>query len=42
MDVPDSLEMLVETDGAQDPFFGVLESYHIPSPNEIYQVQHTL
>ncbi|XP_004081264.1 meiotic recombination protein REC8 homolog [Oryzias latipes] len=42
MDVPDSLEMLVETDGAQDPFFGVLESYHIPSPNEIYQADFVI
>ncbi|KAF6722941.1 REC8-like protein [Oryzias melastigma] len=39
MDVPDSLYVMMETDGALDPFFGVLESHQLPSPKEIHQVQ---
>ncbi|RVE58933.1 hypothetical protein OJAV_G00199260 [Oryzias javanicus] len=42
MDVPDSLYMMMETDGALDPFFGVLESLQLPSPNEIQQADFVI
>ncbi|XP_029313890.1 REC8 meiotic recombination protein b [Cottoperca gobio] len=36
-DVPDSLYMLQEAEGAQDPFFGLMESHQLPSPYKIHQ-----
>lgn len=38
LDVPDGLYMRGEAEGAQDPFFGVMESYQLPSPYKIQQV----
>ncbi|XP_049912889.1 REC8 meiotic recombination protein b [Epinephelus moara] len=37
LDVPDSLYMMEEAEGAQDPFFGVIEAHKLPSPYKIHQ-----
>ncbi|XP_030254189.1 REC8 meiotic recombination protein b [Sparus aurata] len=37
LDVPDSLYMMEEAEGAQDPFFGLMESHQLPSPYKIHQ-----
>ncbi|XP_067434438.1 REC8 meiotic recombination protein b [Thunnus thynnus] len=37
LDVPDSLHMMEEVEGAQDPFFGLMESHQLPSPYKIHQ-----
>lgn len=43
LDVPDSLFMMEEAEGAQDPFFGLMETAQLPSPYKVHQVQpHTL
>lgn len=39
LDVPDSLCMMKDTESAQDPFFGLMESHQLPSPYKIHQVQ---
>ncbi|XP_069573032.1 REC8 meiotic recombination protein b [Brachyistius frenatus] len=36
-DVPDSLYMMEEAEGAQDPFFGLMEAHQLPSPYKIHQ-----
>lgn len=38
LDVPDSLYRMEEAEGAQDPFFGLMESHQLPSPYKIHQV----
>lgn len=40
LDVPDSLYMMEEAEGAQDPFFGLMESHQLPSPYKIHQVHY--
>lgn len=40
LDIPDILYMMEEAEGAQDPFFGIMESHHLPSPYKLPQV-HT-
>ncbi|XP_072234368.1 REC8 meiotic recombination protein b [Leuresthes tenuis] len=51
LEVPDNLHMMEEAEGAQDPFFGLMESYQLPSPykihptelvNEYMDIQHSL
>lgn len=44
LDMPDALRMKIESEGAQDPFFGVMESHQLPSPYKIQQQQqhHTV
>ncbi|XP_073343959.1 REC8 meiotic recombination protein b [Pagrus major] len=37
LDVPDNLYMMEEAEGAQDPFFGLMESHQLPSPYKIHQ-----
>nr|XP_020497287.1 meiotic recombination protein REC8 homolog [Labrus bergylta] len=36
LDVPDNLYMLVEAEGAQDPFFGLMKLKQLPSPYNIH------
>lgn len=38
LDVPDSMHMMDEAEGAQDPFFGLMESHQLPSPYKMHQV----
>lgn len=38
LDVPDNLYVMEEAEGAQDPFFGLMESHQLPSPYNIHQV----
>ncbi|XP_068565583.1 REC8 meiotic recombination protein b [Cebidichthys violaceus] len=35
--VPDSMHMMEAAEGAQDPFFGLMESHQLPSPYKIHQ-----
>ncbi|KAM6908101.1 REC8 meiotic recombination protein b [Lycodopsis pacificus] len=35
--VPDSMTMMEAAEGAQDPFFGLMESHQLPSPYKIHQ-----
>ncbi|KAM8823608.1 REC8 meiotic recombination protein b [Spinachia spinachia] len=37
LDVPDSMRMMDEAEGAQDPFFGLMESHQLPSPYKVHQ-----
>ncbi|XP_034562878.1 REC8 meiotic recombination protein b isoform X2 [Notolabrus celidotus] len=37
LDLPDNLYMMEEAEGAQDPFFGVMELNQLPSPYKIQQ-----
>nr|XP_020470997.1 meiotic recombination protein REC8 homolog [Monopterus albus] len=37
LDVPDHLFMMEEAEGAQDPFFGLMESHQLPSPYNIHK-----
>lgn len=37
LDIPDILYMMEEGEGAQDPFFGIMESHHLPSPYKLPQ-----
>ncbi|KAM7370063.1 hypothetical protein PAMP_011348 [Pampus punctatissimus] len=37
LDLPDSLHMMEEVEGAQDPFFGLMELHQLPSPYKIHQ-----
>ncbi|XP_070784582.1 REC8 meiotic recombination protein b [Enoplosus armatus] len=37
LDVPDRLHRMEQTEGAQDPFFGLMESHQLPSPYKIHQ-----
>ncbi|KAL6098017.1 rec8 [Pungitius sinensis] len=37
LDVPDSMHKMDEAEGAQDPFFGLMESHQLPSPYKIHQ-----
>nr|XP_040023813.1 REC8 meiotic recombination protein b isoform X1 [Gasterosteus aculeatus aculeatus] len=37
LDVPDSMHMMDEAEGAQDPFFGLMESHQLPSPYKMHQ-----
>ncbi|CAI5673540.1 unnamed protein product [Oreochromis niloticus] len=37
LDMPDILYMMEEAEGAQDPFFGIMESQHLPSPYKLPQ-----
>ncbi|XP_036935556.1 REC8 meiotic recombination protein b isoform X1 [Acanthopagrus latus] len=37
LDVPDNLYVMEEAEGAQDPFFGLMESHQLPSPYNIHQ-----
>ncbi|XP_029935832.1 REC8 meiotic recombination protein b [Myripristis murdjan] len=37
LDVPDSLFMMEEAEGAQDPFFGLMEIAQLPSPYKVHQ-----
>lgn len=43
LDMPDALCMKIESEGAQDPFFGMMESHQLPSPykKQQQQQQHT-
>ncbi|KAF7667320.1 hypothetical protein LDENG_00067580 [Lucifuga dentata] len=42
LDVPDNLNIMRSAEGAQDPFFGLMDSHQLPSPYKIHQVQlHT-
>lgn len=37
--IPDAAALFDETEGARDPFFGVMESgYSLPSPSNLIQV----
>lgn len=38
LDVPDFLYMMEEAEGAQDPFFGLMESHQLCSPYKVHQV----
>lgn len=40
LDMPDNLHMMEAVEGAQDPFFGLMESQQLPSPYKILQVLH--
>lgn len=43
LDVPDCLHVIEEAEGAQDPFFGLMELNQLPSPHKIHLVHvHTL
>lgn len=42
LNVPDSLNMMEEAEGAQDPFFGLMQSHQLLSPYKIHQVQFTI
>ncbi|XP_053198578.1 REC8 meiotic recombination protein b [Scomber japonicus] len=37
LDMPDNLHMMEAVEGAQDPFFGLMESQQLPSPYKILQ-----
>ncbi|KAF1372874.1 hypothetical protein PFLUV_G00254420 [Perca fluviatilis] len=37
LNVPDSLYMMEEAEGAQDPFFGLMASHQLPSPYKTHQ-----
>ncbi|XP_034022355.1 REC8 meiotic recombination protein b [Thalassophryne amazonica] len=37
LDLPDNLNMMNEAEGAQDPFFGLVESHQLPSPYNVQQ-----
>ncbi|XP_054479272.1 REC8 meiotic recombination protein b [Anoplopoma fimbria] len=37
LNVPDSMYMMEEAEGAQDPFFGLMERHQLPSPYKIHQ-----
>ncbi|KAM9839674.1 REC8 meiotic recombination protein b [Aulostomus maculatus] len=37
LDVPDSLHVMAQAEGAVDPFFGLMESHQLPSPYKILQ-----
>ncbi|KAF0028242.1 hypothetical protein F2P81_019329 [Scophthalmus maximus] len=37
LNVPDSLNMMEEAEGAQDPFFGLMQSHQLLSPYKIHQ-----
>ncbi|CAK6951903.1 REC8 meiotic recombination protein b [Scomber scombrus] len=37
LDMPDNLHMMEEVEGAQDPFFGLMDSQQLPSPYKILQ-----
>ncbi|XP_074478172.1 REC8 meiotic recombination protein b [Sebastes fasciatus] len=37
LDVPDSLFMMEQAEGAQDPFFGLMASHQLPSPYKMHQ-----
>lgn len=39
LDLPDGLNMMEETEGALDPFFGVMASHQLPSPYKIAPVR---
>ncbi|XP_041824970.1 REC8 meiotic recombination protein b isoform X2 [Melanotaenia boesemani] len=39
MEVPDNLHMMEEAEGAQDPFFGLMESHQLPTPYKIHQTK---
>ncbi|XP_076017205.1 REC8 meiotic recombination protein b [Genypterus blacodes] len=39
LDVPDNLNMMEIFEGAQDPFFGLMEAHQLPSPYRIQQVR---
>ncbi|XP_037549847.1 REC8 meiotic recombination protein b [Nematolebias whitei] len=39
LDLPDGLCTMEETEGALDPFFGLMESQQLPSPYKIHQVE---
>ncbi|TNN84725.1 Meiotic recombination protein REC8 [Liparis tanakae] len=38
LDVPDSMYMMEEAEGAHDPFFGLMEPHQLPSPYKIQQL----
>ncbi|KAK7881597.1 hypothetical protein WMY93_030006 [Mugilogobius chulae] len=38
LDLPDNLCMMEQAEGAQDPFFGLMESHQLPSPYKVNQV----
>ncbi len=39
--IPDAAALFDETEGARDPFFGVMETgYDLPSPSSLMQVDH--
>ncbi|XP_034415892.1 REC8 meiotic recombination protein b [Cyclopterus lumpus] len=38
LDVPDSMYMMEEAEGAHNPFFGLMESHQLPSPYKIQQL----
>ncbi|XP_026218374.1 REC8 meiotic recombination protein b isoform X1 [Anabas testudineus] len=42
LDVPDSLCMMKDTESAQDPFFGLMESHQLPSPYKIHQADFVI
>ncbi|KAF7213687.1 REC8 meiotic recombination protein b isoform X1 [Nothobranchius furzeri] len=39
MDLVDCLNGMEEAESAQDPFFGLMESHELPSPNKLHQVE---
>ncbi|KAM9713053.1 REC8 meiotic recombination protein b [Menidia menidia] len=39
LEVPDDLHMMEESEAAQDPFFGLMESHQLPSPYKIQQLE---
>uniref|UniRef100_A0A3Q3MXR8 REC8 meiotic recombination protein b n=1 Tax=Mastacembelus armatus TaxID=205130 RepID=A0A3Q3MXR8_9TELE len=42
LDVPNNMYMMEEAEGAQDPFFGLMESHQLPSPYNLHKVQFTI
>lgn len=41
LDMPDNLHIMEEVEGAQDPFFGIMESRQLPSPYKVLQVLYS-
>ncbi|XP_059182742.1 REC8 meiotic recombination protein b [Centropristis striata] len=37
LDVPDNLHLMEEAERAQDPFFGLMQSFQLPSPYKVHQ-----
>ncbi|KAM9332607.1 meiotic recombination protein REC8 homolog [Pholidichthys leucotaenia] len=42
LEVPDNLYMMEEAEGAQDPFFGLMESLQLPSPYKIREAESSV
>ncbi|XP_026148251.1 REC8 meiotic recombination protein b [Mastacembelus armatus] len=39
LDVPNNMYMMEEAEGAQDPFFGLMESHQLPSPYNLHKTE---